>query len=124
MERCGACCRLDDYDEDVLRDMLKTEEDVVEYIDMIDENGWCKWFNSFTKTCTKYDERPRFCRATPETFQELYGVDPEEFDEFAISCCEFHIENSYGLGSQEATRYQVFKGSPSVHNHRCEDELG
>ena len=107
MKNCGACCKLGDFDMEVLREMLRKEDDVVEYLSMIGPDGWCKWFNSSSRTCTKYNERPRFCRATPEVFEDLYGVEQEEFDEFAISCCEYHIGNIYGEESYEATRFRA-----------------
>lgn len=111
MSHCGACCKLNDFDQDVLRDMLKSEVDVVEYLDMIGTDGWCKWFDSHSRKCTIYSNRPRFCRATPQVFEDLYNVKREQFDEFAISCCEFHIANSYGEESHEAFRYDWFKDS-------------
>lgn len=109
MPHCGACCKLNDFDLDVLRDMLRNENDVVEYLSMINPEGWCKHFDSFSRKCSVYDHRPRFCRATPEVFEQLYDVCPSQFDDFAISCCEFHIENTYGEGSHEAYRYDEFK---------------
>lgn len=113
MKHCGACCKLDDFEEDVLRDMLKSDDDVVEYLGMIGTDGWCRWFDSEERSCSKYETRPRFCRATPEVFKDLYNVDKEDFDEFAISCCEFHIANTFGEESHEVERYDVFKDSPS-----------
>lgn len=124
MANCGACCKLGDYDEEVLRDMLRTETDVVEYLGMIGADGWCKWFDSVSRKCTKYEDRPFFCRATPEVFEDLYGVPNVEFDEFAKECCEYHIGNVYGEESHESQRYQAFKDSPSRHSRQCEAELG
>lgn len=108
MPHCGACCKLDDFDRDVLHDMLKSETDVVEYLGMIGSDGWCKWFDSFSRKCTIYENRPRFCRATPDVFNQLYDVPVGQFDEFAISCCEFHIANSYGAESNEAFRFDDY----------------
>lgn len=116
MQNCGACCKLDDFDEDVLQEMLQSEADVVEYLGMIDETGWCKHFDTLTRKCSKYDTRPRFCRATPQVFEQLYKVSTEEFDEFAIECCHFHIDNTFGEGSQEASRYTRFIRSSSEQN--------
>lgn len=121
MKHCGACCKLGDFDEEVLRDMLKVDADVVEYLSMIGEDGWCKWFDNVSRKCTKYAERPRFCQATPEVFEELYETPRDEFDQFAKSCCEYHISNSYGEDSQEAQRYEIFKELPCEHSRLCED---
>lgn len=109
MEHCGACCKLDDFDPDVLREMLSSEQDVVEYLSMIRPDGWCKHFDSFSRKCTIYESRPEFCRATPQVFEQLYNVSPPQFDQFAIACCEFHIANTFGERSNEASRYEAFK---------------
>ena len=122
MKGCGACCKLGDFDEEVIGDMLQKEEDVVEYLGMIGEDGWCKWLDTSTRQCTKYDERPRFCRATPEVFEELYHVDEADFDTFAISCCHIHISNVFGEASQEAMRYETLTKVPFGHTQQCEGE--
>lgn len=109
MQKCGACCFLGDYDDEVLREMLQEEKDVIEYLGMISESGWCKWFDKVLRTCTKYEDRPRFCRATPDVFQDLYEIEKSDFDESAISFCESHIDNTYGEESDEALRYKTFK---------------
>lgn len=109
MDQCGACCKLGEYEHDVLRDLLKSETDVVEYLEMISpDDGWCKWYDHRSRTCTQYETRPRFCRATPQTFRELYDVDESRFNDFAISCCQFHISNTYGDDSVEAYRHDDF----------------
>jgi len=122
MQFCGACCKLGDFDEEVLQDMLQSEGDVVEYLDMVGEDGWCKWLDSTSRKCTKYADRPRFCRATPAVFEELYKAPQTEFDEFAKSCCEYHISNSFGEDSNEADRYQHFKELPFEHTPLYGDE--
>ena len=109
MQQCGACCFLGDYDDEVLSDMLQDEKDVIEYLGMISESGWCKWFDKVSRTCTKYHDRPRFCRATPDVFHDLYNVEKSDFDASAISFCESHIDNIYGEESDEAVRYKTFK---------------
>lgn len=126
MSQCGACCKLDDFEGDVLRDMLKSEADVVEYLGMIGDNGWCTWFDSHSRRCSRYDSRPRFCRATPQVFTELYGVPADDFDEFAVSCCEFHITNTFGDDSHESMRYESFtKGATLAcgQTQQCAGEL-
>lgn len=122
MQSCGACCKLGDFDEEVIRGMLRTEEDVVEYLGMVGQDGWCKWLDTYSRKCTKYNERPRFCRATPEVFEDLYKVPQAEFDEFAISCCQVHISNVFGEDSQEAERYERLTGTPFERTQRCEAE--
>lgn len=124
MKQCGACCKLGDFDMEVLKDMLRTEDDLTEYLGMIGADGWCKWFDSKSRTCTKYEDRPRFCRATPEVFEDLYQVEKDEFDEFAISCCKYHISNIYGEDSHETDRFENLISQPSEQIQIYEDGLG
>lgn len=124
MNNCAACCKLEDFDHDILKDLLKSDADVAEYLDMIDpSSGWCKWFDSFSRTCSIYDHRPRLCSATPQNFNDLYDVPPVQFDDFVISCYRFHISNSFGEQSQESSRYNNLINSFSSHNiPLCVDE--
>lgn len=114
---CGACCKLGEFDPDVIRQMLKNDNDVVEYLSMVGEDGWCKWLDTTERTCTKYLNRPRFCRATPDVFQQLYDIERNDFDDFAIECCHYHIDNIYGSASQEMDRFVVTTRVPYDHNH-------
>jgi len=41
----------------------------------------------------------------PDNFARMFGVAPEEFDEFAISCCGEQIEGVYGPRSSELKSY-------------------
>lgn len=124
MHGCGACCKLGDFDEDLLRGMLKNEHDLIEYLNMIASNGWCIHFDTATRTCTTYASRPRFCRATPEVFHDLYDVPTPHFDAFAISCCQYHIANVYGEASHEAARFEALSGVPFEHSLQYEGEEG
>ena len=111
MESCGACCKIGEFDMEVIEGMLKNEKDVVEYLSMVGEDGWCRYFDSVSRRCNIYERRPRFCRVTPEVFNELYGVAKEEMDAFATECCIYHIENVYGEESNEIDRYNRIVGA-------------
>lgn len=122
IERCGACCKLGDFDMDVLKGMLRDEKDVAEYLDMIADDGWCRHFDSISRKCAVYADRPRFCRATPEVFHDLYDVEPDNFDAFAIDCCQCHIANSFGEDSHEADRYSQQVIEPFARTQQCAGE--
>jgi Fe-S-cluster containining protein len=101
---CGACCHLDPQERPGLETYL-TPQELELYFSMVGEDGWCVHFDSVTRRCRIYEERPGFCRVQPESFERRYGVSPQEFDEFAIECCEAQIAGVYGEESEEMRRY-------------------
>lgn len=104
VEGCGACCHLDPSDRPDLEDYLSPEE-LTQYLSLVGEGGWCINFDHTTRKCRIYEDRPRFCRVTPETFEEMYGVEREEFNDFAIECCQQQIAGVYGEDSPEMKDY-------------------
>jgi Fe-S-cluster containining protein len=68
-------------------------------------DGWCINFDHGTRECRIYDDRPRFCRVQADVFQDLYGIKPDELNEFAIDCCRQQIEGVYGDLSLELLRF-------------------
>jgi len=111
IRQCGACCHLDPADRPDLEDYL-TPEELVLYLSLIGEDGWCVHFDQLDRTCTIYEDRPRFCRVTPGVFQDLYGIEPEELNDFAINCCRQQIEGVYGDRSLEQLRFEQAIMSP------------
>jgi uncharacterized protein len=104
MSHCGACCFLGDYDLPVLDDMLRSPDDVELYLSMIGPDGWCVHFDKFTRACQTYKDRPKFCRVELGVFRDMYGTTDElELNEFAIACCEEHIEDIYPALSEGET---------------------
>ncbi len=104
VKQCGACCHLDPTDRPDLEDYLAPEE-LSFYLSLVGEGGWCIHFDHTTRECGIYADRPRFCRVEPEVFHALFGVQPEELDEFAIACCHEQIEGVYGDRSLERLRF-------------------
>lgn len=104
VKHCGACCHLNPADRPDLEDYL-TPEELQLYLSMVGEGGWCMHFDHETRECGIYPNRPRFCRVEPEVFQDLYGVEPEELNDFAIDCCRQQIEGVYGDRSLEMLRF-------------------
>ncbi len=101
---CGACCNLDPSDRPDLEDYL-TPDELEHYLSLVGENGWCIHFDHESRKCLIYEQRPRFCRVQPNTFQEMYDIDPPDFNEFAIDCCRQQIEGVYGKPSVEMEDY-------------------
>jgi hypothetical protein len=73
---------------------------------MVGQDGWCVHFDSNSRECSIYDDRPRFCRVQADVFQDLYDVEPEELNDFAIDCCEQQIEAVYGDRSLEMLKFE------------------
>ena len=103
---CGACCNLTPTDRPDLEEYLSPEEMEL-YLSMVGEGGWCINFDHETRKCLIYEQRPRFCRVKPDTFQEMYDMEPQDFNEFAIDCCRQQIEGVYGKDSQEMLQYNT-----------------
>jgi hypothetical protein len=104
VKQCGACCNLDPSDRPELEEYLDAEE-LYLYLSMVGEDGWCINFDRETRECRIYEKRPRFCRVTAETFEQMYGIEPEELNDFAIDCCRQQIEAVYGDRSLEMLRF-------------------
>jgi hypothetical protein len=41
----------------------------------------------------------------PEVFQEMYGVEPQDLNDFAIDCCRQQIEGVFSDRSLEMLRF-------------------
>lgn len=103
--QCGACCHLDPADRPDLDQYLSPSE-LELYFSLVGKDGWCVHYDSIGRKCQIYQERPRFCRATPGIFHDLYGIEPEAFNDFAIKCCRQQIDGVYGDSSQESVRFE------------------
>jgi hypothetical protein len=104
VKQCGACCNLDPDERPELEEYLSPEE-LELYLSMVGEGGWCVNFDHATRECRIYPDRPRFCRVEPDVFEEMYGVEPGELNDFAIDCCRQQIEGVYGDRSLEMLRF-------------------
>jgi Fe-S-cluster containining protein len=104
VKNCGACCHLDPTDRPDLAEYL-TPEELELYLSMVGEGGWCIHFDHATRECSIYSNRPQFCRVEAKTFQEMFGIEPEELNDFAVDCCRQQIEGVYGDRSLEILRF-------------------
>ena len=102
---CGACCNLSPEERPDLDEYL-SESELATYLSMVGEDGWCINYDRNSRQCQIYSERPRFCRVQPDTFESMFGVEPAEFNDFAIACCQEQITEVYGAQSTEMKRYE------------------
>jgi hypothetical protein len=109
VKQCGACCHLDPAERPELDQYLSAEE-LTLYFSMVGEGGWCVNFDHANRECQIYADRPRFCRVEAEVFQDLYDIESEELNEFAIDCCRQQIEGVYGDRSLEMIRFDQAVG--------------
>jgi len=109
VKHCGACCFLEPAERPELEDYLMPEE-LSLYLSLVGADGWCIHFNHQTRECSIYADRPRFCRVRADVFQDLYGIEPEELNPFAIACCQEHIEDVYGDHSPEMDHFNQSVG--------------
>lgn len=105
VQNCGACCYLDPTERPDLDEYL-TPEELELYFNLVGEDGWCINFDHDTRECRIYSERPRFCRVQADVFEDLYQIEPEDLNDFAIDCCVQHIGDMYGTQSLEMLRFQ------------------
>jgi uncharacterized protein len=105
IKQCGACCNLDPSDRPELSEYLQPEQLAI-YMSMVGSDGWCINLDRDTRSCNIYDARPSFCRVQADTFGAMFGIEPEELNDFAIDCCQQQIEGVYGERSLEAIRFE------------------
>ena len=109
VKQCGACCNLDPAERpDVEEYLLEDEWEL--YLSMVGEGGWCINYDRTTRECKIYPNRPHFCRVEPEIFEDMYGIEPEELNDFAIACCREQIGGVYGDRSLEMLRFNQAVG--------------
>jgi uncharacterized protein len=109
IKQCGACCNLDPADRPEIDEYL-TPEELEVYMSMVGEDGWCINYDQESRECSIYEKRPRFCRVEAETFVEMYGIEENELNDFAIDCCRQQIEAIYGFRSLEMLRFDKAVG--------------
>lgn len=109
VKQCGACCHLDPADRPDLDEYLSPEE-LELYLSLVGEGGWCIHFDHTNRECRIYADRPQFCRVEAGVFEEMYGIESAEVNDFAIDCCRQQIEGVYGDRSLEMIRFDQTVG--------------
>ena len=102
ISQCGACCRLAPEERAEALEALN-EEDQATYLSMVGSDGWCIHFDSGGRRCRIYDDRPKFCRVS--CLDQLFDIEPDQLDVFAIGCCQQQIRSVYGGRSKELRRF-------------------
>ncbi|MEM7066367.1 MAG: YkgJ family cysteine cluster protein [Cyanobacteria bacterium P01_B01_bin.77] len=109
IKNCGACCNLTPADRPDLADYL-TPEQLETYMGMVGADGWCIHYDAEQRLCKIYGQRPSFCRVQVDTFEQMFGIEGEELNEFAIDCCQAQINGVYGPKSTEMERFNAAVG--------------
>ncbi|HEY9770501.1 MAG TPA: YkgJ family cysteine cluster protein [Coleofasciculaceae cyanobacterium] len=114
ISNCGACCNLTPEERPDLEKYLSQEE-LETYLSMVGEDGWCINYDHDQRKCQIYEQRPRFCRVESANFESMFGIEPAEFNEFAIACCQQQIAGVYGQKSAELAKYKT-----AIFNNKLE----
>ena len=103
ISHCGACCRLAPNERIEALEAL-TAKQTSQYLDLVDQDGWCRFFDKSKKRCTIYEQRPDFCNV--KYLLEIFKPQESSLDSFAISSCKQHIRSIYGGRSNVLKRFQ------------------
>ncbi len=103
VKHCGACCRLDPAQREEALLALNEEQRSI-YLEMVNSDGWCKYFDTGSRSCRIYDKRPDFCRVS--SLLDLFDVSNDNLDNFAVNCCIQQIRSEYGGRSREIRRFK------------------
>ena len=117
---CGACCHLDPTERPDLEDYLEPE-DLLLYLSLVGEDGWCRHYDHTNRDCTIYDDRPWFCRVQADSFERMFGVAADELNEFAIECCREQISGVHGDLSLEMHRFDRAVGLDLITTSNPDD---
>ena len=103
VKNCGACCRLDPIERVEALEVLGEAEAKI-YLDLIGNDGWCRFYDTGSKSCMIYNDRPGFCRVS--NLSSLYQVHSTDVNQFAITCCRQQIRSTYGGRSIQMKRFE------------------
>lgn len=102
IQQCGACCHLSPEQRPEALAAL-SEAQRHQYLAMVGDDGWCIHYDSGGRRCRIYNDRPDFCRVSE--LGELFEVDSDSLDAFAIQCCRQQIRSRYGGRSMVMRRF-------------------
>ena len=106
---CGACCRLDPALRAEAIEVLDAQQRQT-YLAMVGADGWCLHFDTGSRRCRIYEQRPDFCRV-----ENLVGL-------FQAACCS----SSENPGSAGDTTFsaQALDGDGNSTEHGRNTEEG
>ncbi|MDM7952897.1 MAG: YkgJ family cysteine cluster protein [Cyanobium sp. CZS 25K] len=90
---CGSCCRLDPALRGDAIEALDRDQQQL-YFSMVGDDGWCRHFDTGSRRCRIYAERPDFCRV--DQLVALFGLPGDDPDALAISSCKQQIRAELG----------------------------
>ncbi|MEA5441620.1 YkgJ family cysteine cluster protein [Cyanobium gracile] len=90
---CGSCCRLDPALRGDAIEALDPEQQQL-YLAMVGEDGWCRHFDTGSRRCRIYAERPDFCRV--DQLVTLFGQPGDDPEALAIASCKQQIRAELG----------------------------
>jgi len=102
---CGACCRLDpSLRQEAIEALSPAQQE--QYLAMVGADGWCIHFNTGSRSCRIYADRPDFCNVA--NLVKLFGSpeDPGASDRLAIGCCLQQIRSEYGGRGRVMRRFR------------------
>ncbi|WP_216903495.1 YkgJ family cysteine cluster protein [Synechococcus sp. CCY 9618] len=90
---CGSCCRLDPALRGDAIEALDADQRQ-RYLAMVGADGWCIHFDTGSRRCRVYDDRPDFCRV--DQLVNLFGHPGDDPDVLAIASCKQQIRAELG----------------------------
>ena len=103
IKNCGACCYLAPDERVEALESLDDKQTEI-YLKMVGKNGWCTNYDSVSRTCMIYDNRPDFCNV--HNLGDFYDFNHVLPDTYAINCCRQHIKSIYGKSSLELMTFE------------------
>ncbi len=111
ISQCGACCRLAPLERIEAIESLSPSQ-AKTYLKMVGENGWCVHYDTGSRSCKIYDERPDFCKVS--NLNKFFKCAMHEPNESAISFCIQQINSVYGGRSKEMRRFRRETRLPKI----------
>ncbi len=103
VSNCGACCRLAPLERlEALESLSPSQE--MEYLKMVGQDGWCIHYDSGSRSCKIYKDRPDFCQVS--NLNKFFDTGVQGSPLNAIEYCRQHIRTVYGGKSKEMRKFQ------------------
>ena len=102
---CGACCFIDPKHRPQVHEWLHGPEERELYDSLVGESGWCNRFDHTERTCSDYDNRPRFCRVEAPAWEK--HSKPGGAAKLARQSCRYWISLVHGKRSTVLARYNA-----------------
>ena len=102
INNCGACCYLAPEERSEALKFL-TSKQTLKYLSMVGPDGWCINYDTGSRRCKIYEQRPDFCRVS--NFNYIFKLEFTDANMFAIKCCRQHIKSKYGGRSLVMKRF-------------------